>query len=56
LFEGKVDGMAEALQDARDGDAGLGEERVVIAGDEERDAQRSVLLCCKSNRDILPVK
>jgi hypothetical protein len=31
--------VAEALEDAGDGDAGLGEERVVIAGDEEGDAQ-----------------
>ena len=41
LGEGEVDGVAEALEDLRDGDAGLGEERVVIAGDEERDLQRS---------------
>jgi len=39
LGEGEVDGVAEALEDLRDGDAGLGEERVVIAGDEERDLQ-----------------
>ena len=35
----EVDGVAEALEDAHDGLAGAGEERVVIAGDEERDAQ-----------------
>jgi len=35
----EVDGMAEALEDANDGLAGAGEERVVIAGDEKRDAQ-----------------
>ena len=39
LGEGEVEGVAEAFEDARDGDTGLGEERVVIAGDEERDAQ-----------------
>jgi hypothetical protein len=40
LAGGKVDGVAEALEDADDGLAGLGKQRVVIAGDEERDAQR----------------
>jgi hypothetical protein len=35
----EVDGVAEALEDAHDGLAGAGKERVVIAGDEERDAQ-----------------
>jgi hypothetical protein len=40
LAGGKVDSMAEAFKDADDGLAGAGKERVVIAGDEERDAQR----------------
>jgi hypothetical protein len=31
--------MAETFKKACDGDARLGEERVVIAGDEERDLQ-----------------
>jgi hypothetical protein len=31
----KVYGVPEALEDAHDGLAGAGEERVVIAGDEE---------------------
>jgi hypothetical protein len=35
----EVDGVAEAFEDADDGLAGAGEEGVVIAGDEERDAQ-----------------
>jgi hypothetical protein len=39
LAGGKVEGVAEALEDADNGLAGAGEERVVIAGDEERDAQ-----------------
>jgi len=50
LGEGEVDGVAEALEDLRDGDAGLGKERVVIAGDEERDLQGELLLamrCCE---------
>jgi len=39
LLDGKDDGVAEAFEEARDGDARLGEERVVVAGDEERDLQ-----------------
>jgi hypothetical protein len=39
LGEGEVDGVAEALQEARDGDARLWEQGVVVAGDEESDAQ-----------------
>ena len=38
LFDGEVDGVAEPLEHARDGDARFGEQRVVVAGDEERDA------------------
>jgi hypothetical protein len=39
LSGGEVDGVSEALEDADDGLPGGGEEGVVIAGDEERDAQ-----------------
>jgi hypothetical protein len=39
LLEGEGDGVAKALQDTRAGDAGLREERVVIAGDKEGNAQ-----------------
>jgi hypothetical protein len=44
LFDGEIDGVAQAFEQARNGDAGLGEQRVVVAGDEERDAQE-VLRC-----------
>jgi hypothetical protein len=43
LAGGKVYGVPEALEDTHDGLAGAGKERVVIAGDEERDAQISRL-------------
>jgi hypothetical protein len=43
LAWGEVDGVAEAFEDADDGLACGGEEGVVIAGDEERDAQGSLL-------------
>jgi len=36
--------VAEAFEEARDGDARLGEERVVVAGDEECDLQEEKLL------------
>jgi hypothetical protein len=39
LAGGKFDGVAEAFEDADDGLASAGKKRVVIAGDEERDAQ-----------------
>jgi hypothetical protein len=39
LGEREVDGVAEALEEARDGDPGPGKERVVVTGDEEGDAQ-----------------
>jgi hypothetical protein len=39
LGEREVDGVAEALKEARDGDPSLGKERVVVTGDEEGDAQ-----------------
>ena len=41
LAWGEVYGVPEALEDTHDGLAGAGEERVVVAGDEERDAQGS---------------
>jgi hypothetical protein len=44
LGQREFDGVAEALEDLGDGDAGLREERVVIAGDEEGDAQGSLRL------------
>ena len=34
LFDGKVDGVSEAFEQMRDGDSRLGEEGVVVAGDE----------------------
>ena len=40
LVEREFDRMAQPLQQAHDGLSGRGEERVVIAGDEKRDAQR----------------
>jgi hypothetical protein len=39
LAGGEFDGVAEAFEDADNGLAGAGKKRVVIAGDEERDAQ-----------------
>jgi len=39
LLDGERDGVAEALEKTYDGDARLGEERVVVAGDEESDLQ-----------------
>jgi len=39
LLDGEVDGVAETFKQARDGDARLREEGVVITGDEEGDAQ-----------------
>jgi hypothetical protein len=44
LSGGEVDGVAEALEDADDGLPGGGEEGVVIAGDEEGDAQEASAL------------
>src|SRR5690349_1735350 len=38
LFHGELDGVTEPLQDRGHGLAGVGEERVVVAGDEQRDA------------------
>jgi len=39
LLNGEDDGVAEAFEEARNSDARLGEERVVVAGDKERDLQ-----------------
>jgi hypothetical protein len=39
LAGGKNDGVAEPLEDADDGLAGLGKEGVVVAGDEQRNLQ-----------------
>jgi hypothetical protein len=39
LLDGERDGVAEAFEEACDSDARLGEERVVVAGDKERDLQ-----------------
>jgi len=51
---GEVDGVAEALEDTDDGLAGTGEERVVITGDEERDAQGAPLSGWREfNRDYI---
>ena len=40
LLPRKIDGVAEAFEHADYGFAGLGEEGVVVAGDEQRHAQR----------------
>ncbi len=42
LGERELDGVAEAFEDASDGDARLGEEGVIVAGDEECDAQGEI--------------
>ena len=49
----KVDGVPEALENAHDGLAGVREERVVIAGDKERDAQDGSLGRTNFNRDYI---
>ena len=43
LAGGEVDGVAESLKDAHDSLACSGEQGVVVAGDEERDAQENSL-------------
>jgi hypothetical protein len=43
LAGGEVDGVAEALEHADDGLTRCGEQGVVVAGDEERDAQARLL-------------
>jgi hypothetical protein len=54
LAEGKFDRVAEAFEDADDGLAGAGKKRVVIAGDEERDAQgKSLRAGFKNSIEIL---
>jgi hypothetical protein len=40
LLHGELDGVAQTFEHTRDGDSGLREQRVVIAGDEERDTQK----------------
>jgi len=44
LLDGEDDGVAKAFKETRNGDARLGEERVVVAGDEEGDLQRAFSL------------
>jgi hypothetical protein len=43
LLGTELDFVAEAFEDAYDGFACLGEESVVVAGDEERDTHESIL-------------
>jgi hypothetical protein len=43
LSSGEVDGVTKALEYTNNGFARLGEQRVVVAGDEERDAQAKLL-------------
>jgi hypothetical protein len=40
LLHRELDGVTQTFEHTRDGDSGLREQRVVIAGDKERDTQR----------------
>jgi hypothetical protein len=46
LLDGERDDVAQAFEKTCDGNARLGEERVVVAGDEEGDLQDGFSLFC----------